>query len=507
MFRLLEKIIDPTRARVATQPPAGLLRFYWHFVRQAKGLFVALFAAGLCVALLDASVPWFIGRLVRLITTARGPEVLAAHAGLLGAMAVVLLVGRPLAIGCQSLISNTGIVAGMTNLVRWQSHLHVVRQSWPFFQNDFAGRIAARVMETGPAVRQSAVAGVTAVWGILVYGASALALLGTVHPLLMLPVLFWFAAYGVMLRVFVPRVRERSKRNSEARSLIVGRIVDSYTNIVTLKLFARLQPRGRLCARGDRRPHARPSATSCGIMSAVHRSRCRALNALMLASQTDAGDRRSGSRGTHRRRHGGDGDPAHLANRLGGGLGRGAGDRHLRARRHDPGGHVDHRPADRAGRPARRHGRSRCPAATILLRARSHSATAAAIPPPARPRRCVIRPGEKIGLVGRSGAGKTTLVNLLLRFHDLDAGRILVDGQDIADVTQESLRGAISVVTQDTSLLHRSIGENIAYGRPDAGSGRDRGGRPAGACPRLHRRPGPTGRGAPAMRRRWANAA
>lgn len=190
MFRFFESLIRPTAAASAVQPPAGLLPFYWHFLRQAVPLFVALFAAGLCVALLDASVPWFIGRLVRLVTTAPSPSVLWDNAGLLGAMLAVLLVGRPLAIAVQNLISNAGLVAGMTNLVRWQSHLHVVRQSWPFFQNDFAGRIAARVMETGPAVRQSAISAVTAVWGILVYGCTAMTLLGTVHPLLMLPILF-----------------------------------------------------------------------------------------------------------------------------------------------------------------------------------------------------------------------------------------------------------------------------------------------------------------------------
>ena len=149
--------------------------------------------------------------------------------------------GRPLAVATQNLVSNAGIVAGVTNLVRWQSHRYVVRQSWPFFQNDFAGRIAARVMETGPAVRQSGIAAITAVWGILVYGVSALTLLGSVKPVLMLPIAFWFAGYAAVLRAFVPRVRDRSKRNSEARSLVMGRIVDSYTNIVTLKLFARLR--------------------------------------------------------------------------------------------------------------------------------------------------------------------------------------------------------------------------------------------------------------------------
>ena len=157
MFGFFESIIEPTRSAPVTQPPQGLMRFYWHFARQAKSLFLALFAAGLCVAMLDASVPWFIGRLVRALTTTPRDLFLAQQGRFLVAAAVVVLVGRPLAIAVQNLVSNTGIVVNVTNMVRWQSHRHVVRQSWPFFQNDFAGRIASRVMETGPAVRQSAV--------------------------------------------------------------------------------------------------------------------------------------------------------------------------------------------------------------------------------------------------------------------------------------------------------------------------------------------------------------
>jgi ATP-binding cassette subfamily B multidrug efflux pump len=462
MFRFFESLIQPTASAVAVQPPPGLLPFYWHFVRQAKGLFVALFAAGLCVALLDSSVPWFIGRLVRLITTATGPQVLGEHAGLLAAMVAVLLVGRPLAIACQSMISNAGIVAGMTNLVRWQSHLHVVRQSWPFFHNDFAGRIAARVMETGPAVRQSAVAGITAVWGIIVYGASALALLGTVHPLLMLPVIFWFAAYGVMLRLFVPRVRERSKRNSEARSLIVGRIVDSYTNIVTLKLFARLRHEDAY-VREAIDGHTAAFRHQLRMMS-LFTICLQTLNAMMLVGETSLA-MWLWSRGTI-----GVGTVA-MAIPLTWQIASAAG--WVAVQVTDIFEHVGTiqegmmtiaKPIALADRPG---------ATTLIVpggdirfdRMGFGYGRANGL---IRDFNLHVRAGEKIGLVGRSGAGKTTLVNLLLRFHDVEDGRILIDGQDIAGVTQESLRGAISVVTQDTSLLHRSVGENIAYGRPDA---------------------------------------
>src|SRR6476659_11177827 len=156
-------------------------------------------------------------------------------------MAFVLLILRPFAQMAQNLISNQAIAVNVANMIRWQNHWHVVRQSWAFFQNDFAGRIANRVMQTGPSIRETLTALLTAVWYILVYGTSALILLASADRWLALPIVIWFGAYLVMLRVFVPRMRDRSKEVSEARSMLTGRVVDSYTNILTVKLFARAQ--------------------------------------------------------------------------------------------------------------------------------------------------------------------------------------------------------------------------------------------------------------------------
>ncbi len=462
MFRFFEEIIAPTAPGEVVQPPEDLLRFYWHFVRQAKALFGALFVAGLMVALLDASVPWFIGKLVRAITSTPRETFFALNGRFLLAMAVVVLGARPLAIALQNLVSNTGIVVSVTNLVRWQSHRHVVRQSWPFFQNDFAGRIASRVMETGPAVRQSAVAGITAIWGITVYGVTALTLLGSVDAWLMLPIAAWFAAYAVMLRIIVPRLRDRSKGTSEARSLVVGGIVDSYTNILTLKLFARLSHEDAY-VRDVVDAHTRAFRRQMRMLSTLFMS-LQMLNALMLAGEislaiglwqrgridvgivamaipltwqiasaagwvavqvTDIFE----NVGTIQEGMMTIAKPIALPDRLGSG--------ELEVERGDI----------RFERVSFGYGREIGLIRDLDLR---------------------IRPGEKIGLVGRSGAGKTTLVNLLLRFHEIEGGRILIDGADIAGVTQESLRANISVVTQDTSLLHRSIHDNIAYGRPEA---------------------------------------
>ncbi len=259
------------------------------------------------------------------------------------------------------MISHVAIMANVTNLIRWQSHRHVVRQSWPFFQNDFAGRIASRVMDTGPAVRQSAIASITAIWGIVVYGVTALTVLGRVDAVLMIPIL------RVVRRPMrcccassCPALRDRSKRTSEMKSLVVGRVVDGYTNILTVKLFARLAHEDRH-VRDVFDQHTSAYRSQMRLMATLFMS-LQAMNALMLVGETDAG--RHGlaerPRGCRHRRHG---DPAHLADRLGGRLGRRAGDRHLREPRHHPGGHDDDRQADRPRRTATARANSRSAAA------------------------------------------------------------------------------------------------------------------------------------------------
>src|SRR5947207_1528087 len=331
-------------------PPQGLLAFYWHFVSQAKGWFAAMFAASLAVALLDTVIPLFIGRLVSLMEATDRQAACAAQWPLLLGMGGLVLIVRPLVLLADIAIRHNALIPGATCLIRWQSHWHVVRQSWPFFQNDFAGRIANRVMQTANALRESAMASIRAVWYIGAYGASAYALMALADWRLGLPTLLWFCGYLLFLRYFVPRMRDLAKASSEARSLVMARVVDSYTNILTVKLFARL---------ADEDAYVRETV-----------------------------DEHQGAIAAHTR----------LITRF-----------------------------------------------MFCLTAMN-----AAL------------------LVSTAGTGKSTLVNLLQRFYDAEQGRICIDGQDIAHVTQESLRAAIGMVTQDTSLLHRSIAANIRYGRPSA---------------------------------------
>src|SRR6202048_1959411 len=239
LFRFFESLLEPTAIPPQGTPPAGLAAFYWHHARQARGLVAALFVAGFVVALIDTTIPVFVGRVITLVSNhAPGSLLHDSWPPLLG-MGFVVLVSRPLAMLLQNMITNQAIIPGLSNLIRWQSHWHVVRQSWTFFQNDFAGRIAQRVMQTGPSLRESVVAATNAVWYILVYGGGAILLLASNDARLAIPIVLWFAGYAALLRYFVPRLRTRSRHMSDTRSALTGRVVDSYTNIQTVKLFAR----------------------------------------------------------------------------------------------------------------------------------------------------------------------------------------------------------------------------------------------------------------------------
>ncbi len=237
---MLLKAIRGTASTGDGAPPPGLVAFYWHFVRQAKGWYAAMFVASLAVALLDTVIPLFIGKLVSLMQAKDRLAALASQWPLLALMIGLVLVARPLAVLADIAIRHLALIPGKTSLIRWQSHWHVIRHSWSFFQNDFAGRIANRVMQTANALRESVMASIRAVWYIGAYGASALALMSVADWRLGMPTLAWFAGYCLFLRRFVPRMRELSRASSEARSLVMARVVDSYTNILTVKLFARL---------------------------------------------------------------------------------------------------------------------------------------------------------------------------------------------------------------------------------------------------------------------------
>ena len=467
MVRTLERLLRPTDTPPDRPPPLlgepyALGRFYWHFVRQARWLVVALFVAGLLVALLDSMIPVFIGRTVSLIST-HTPSALLRDAGWqLAGMAAVLLLVRPVALLVQYGITNQTIAANLTNLIRWQSHWHVVRQSWAYFQNDFAGRVANRVMQVGPALRESVVSGTNAVWYIVVYGSSATVLLARADWRLALPTLAWFGGYAVLLRYFVPRMRDRSRAMSEVRSALTGRVVDSYTNILTVKLFA---------AAREEDQFVRESVDE--HTAAFHRQlRLTTRFTVTLASMNACFVTAVGADALLLWLHGriAVGIVA-MALPLAWQLTQMAGwvAQNVTAIFENVGIVQD---AMRSVAVARQHPDApnavelQVPRGRIAFeRVRFGYGTQRGV---LHDLSLDIAPGERVGLVGHSGAGKSTLVNLLLGFYALEGGRIAIDGQDVAGVTQESLRQHIGMVTQDTSLLHRSIRDNIRYGRPRA---------------------------------------
>jgi ATP-binding cassette subfamily B multidrug efflux pump len=348
----------------------------------------------------------------------------------------------------------------------------VVRQSWTFFQNDFAGRIANRVMQTGPAIRESLVALLTAVWYILVYGTSALLLLAAADRWLALPIVLWFACYLVLLRTFVPRMRDRSKDMSEVRSLVTGRVVDSYTNILTVKLFARAAQEDAY-VREALDLHTGKFHTSLRL-NTLFGLTLSLLNAVMVTSTGALAlllwTRGQVAVGT-----------VAMALPLAWQIINISGWVAWQVTSIFENVGVVQEGMMTIARPITLNDRPQA-ADLVVTRGeiafedvRFHYGRDTAVREDGLRRPSVldgftltVGPGEKIGLVGRSGAGKSTVVNLLLRFFDLEGGRIRIDGQDIAAVAQESLRSQISVVTQDTSLLHRSIFDNIRYGRPQS---------------------------------------
>jgi ATP-binding cassette subfamily B multidrug efflux pump len=469
MFRFFEtrvRDIAPPPEALDTGPPPGLMAFYWHFMRQTRGLYLTMLATGLGVALIDTLMPVFIGRMVGLMASADPALALQQQTPVLAGIALLLLIGRPVMIFLDSLVRNNAVIPGVTTMIRWQSHWHVVRQSGPFFQNDFAGRLATRVMNTANSLRESVVASVRAIWYIVVYGISALAMMLSFDWRLALPMLCWLICFLLFLRHFVPQMRDLSRASSAARSAVMGRVVDSYTNIMTVKLFSRAKDEDAYVR--DAMDEHRERLAEHMRLTTRFMATLTALNALLVVGTAAV---------SLWLWHGQHISPAivatslplvwQIANMAGwvswevSGIFENIGvvqeGIETIAVPHTM---VDHPQARALSVP---HGDIRFDNVDFSYGQRANGGRAVL-----NGLNLHIRPGERVGLVGRSGAGKSTLVNLLLRFYDVEAGRITIDGQDLRDVTQESLRGAIGMVTQDTSLLHRSIAANIRYGRPEA---------------------------------------
>ncbi|NRF66632.1 ABC transporter ATP-binding protein [Aquincola sp. S2] len=462
MFSLFERFVDPYPETTPPTPPKGFFPFLWactHGLRRYIGA-MTLFTA--IIGVFEALLFSMLGNIVDWLSVVPPQRLWQDERGRLLLLAAVLAGSLGL-VALQSMFKQQALAGNFPMRLRWNFHRLMLGQSMSFYQDEFAGRVAAKVMQTALAVRDTWMTVCDILVFIIIYFVTLVAVVGSFNAWMLAPLLGWLALYLVTLRWFVPRLARVAKSQADARSLMTGRITDAYTNIATVKLFAHAQ-REAGHARGAMQEflgtvHQQMRLVT-GFEIVIH-----ALSMMLIAGTAGAA----------------------LALWIQGQVGLGA-------------------VAAATAMALRLNGISHWimwEMATlfedigtvqdgITTLSRPHAIVDA---PDAKPlqvthgelrfddvnfsyggdKRVIehfslrIRPGEKIGLVGRSGAGKSTIVNLLLRFYDIDSGRLTIDGQDVARVTQDSLRAQVGMVTQDTSLLHRSVRDNILYGRPAAG--------------------------------------
>ena len=465
MFRFFENRLDFYPAAEPALPPRRLVPFVWACTQGMRGLIALLTVLAALRAAFDALLFALLGRVVDWIGQADPAHFWAGHGPALAALAAVLLSSIAL-IALHTLVQHQALAIGFPMRLRWNFHRLMLRQSLSFYADEFAGRVTAKVMQTALAVRDVMLTAVDVVIGMGVYMLTLLALTAGMDWRLMLPFALWALAYGLACGYFVPRLGRAGKEQADARSLMTGRVTDAYTNIATVKLFSHSQ-REAAYAREAMQAFQITGQVQMRLISAFEIVNHALIMLLMLSAgglslwlwsrgQTGAGA-----------------VAAVIAMSL-----RLAGISHWVmwefARLFENIGTVQDGISTLTQTPAVADAPQARPLAVTRGDVRfenvsfAYEAGSGGSKPVISGLNLHIRPGEKVGLVGRSGAGKSTLVNLLLRFHDVQGGRILIDGQDIAHVTQESLRAAIGMVTQDTSLLHRSMRDNILYGRPDA---------------------------------------
>jgi ATP-binding cassette subfamily B multidrug efflux pump len=466
LFTYFEKLLHPYPSAEPALPPRGFFAFIWACTEGLRGkiLAMALLTAAmsafeaLLFAMLGRIVDWLGGQVPARLWEERGTTLTWLGIALAASIAVVAL---------QTIVKHQTLAVNLPMRLRWNFHRLMLGQSMAFYQDEFAGRITAKVMQTALAVRETLFVLADVLVAMTVYVATMIVLAAVLDRQLMLPFMVWLVLYIAMLFFFVPRRGKIGKAQADARAMMTGRITDAYTNIATVKLFSHAHREAgfaraamqdfmltgygqmRLVSAFEITNHALSMGLTAGMagmglwlwsQGAVGVGAVAAATAMALRLQgmshwimwemtslfENIGTVQDGMKTLSRQRTVLDApDAATLT---------------------VPRGEVRFEHASfRYGLDPAEGGRRVIDDLTLT-----------------------VAPGEKIGLVGRSGAGKSTLVNLLLRFHDLESGRILIDGQDIAHVTQDSLRAHIGMVTQDTSLLHRSVADNIAYGRPDA---------------------------------------
>tara|TARA_B110000093_G_scaffold99405_1_gene106947 strand:+ start:1028 stop:2851 length:1824 start_codon:yes stop_codon:yes gene_type:complete len=462
MFSYFEKQLNPYPPEIPENPPATLVAFCIHYT---KGVWAWIFIMALLVtvvAAMEVLLFGFLGNIIDWLTQVDKENFLQEQGQTLFFIGAVVLIALPLFSLLLSLVSHQTIIGNYPMRIRWQAHRYLLRQSFGFYQDEFAGRVATKVMQTALGIREAVMKMADVMVYVSIYFIGGLILVANFDPWIILPFIVWLAAYVSLLSFLLPKLNQVSGEQADARSTMTGRVVDSYTNIMTVKLFAHA---------GREEYYVKESMN--GFMKTVYRmmrlSTClrglvEVLNAFLLFSVGFVsiwswlnGNASVGAVavavGLVLRMHGMSHWIMWEMSALFESLGMARDGMNTLARVQSV---TDVRNAAKL---------SVSMGAIEFEKIRFHYGKESAV---IENFSLAIKPGEKIGVVGRSGSGKTTLMNVLLRLFDLELGRILIDGQDISQVTQDSLRAEIGVVTQDTALLHRSVRDNIAYGKQDA---------------------------------------
>jgi len=458
LFRYFESLVDPLEEAPVTRPPTRTLEFFKHYLYPIRRLLIVTLSLAGIAALTELFLYVFLGELVDWMASTSPENFFQSHGLALALMVVVAAVIRPLAMLASRCLISLSLAPGVANTVRWRNHRYVSRQSLNYFQNDFAGRIAQKIMQTGNAVREATINVIDGVWLLVIYLLGTVWLFSGIDGRLMLPIVVWLLGYLVVIWWLVPPVRRRSAALSEATSGLTGRVVDGYTNIQSVKLFAHASAEDDFVAESV----AQHTSAFRKLMRAIigMTAALTALNTLLIIVNAllsivfwSQGSISIGAVAVA------NGLVIRLSQMSGWIL------RTITALFENIG--VVENGIETISQVCTVNDR---PNATELYVPHGevqfdevwfdYGNDVVAV----KDFSLTIKPGERVGLVGRSGAGKSTLVNLLLRFFDIDRGRILIDGVDIATVTQQSLRQNIGMVTQDTSLMHRSIRDNIRYG-------------------------------------------
>ena len=463
MWRWFEQRVDPYPEAPPSTPPRAFLSFLWAGTQGLRPYIVGMTLLTASIGAFEALLFALLGRLVDWLGRT-APERLWSEQGttLLWLAAVVL--GSGVLVALQTLLKHQTLAGNFPMRLRWNFHRLMLGQGMAFYQDEFAGRVAAKVMQTALAVRDTCITLTDIMVFVTIYFVTMVAILGGFDAWMLLPFLAWVALYAASLVWFVPRLSRVSRAQADARALMTGRITDAYTNIATVKLFSHA---------GREAGYARSAMQE--FMQTVN-AQMRLVSGIEIINHTLSMGLILGTSGV----------ALWLWSQGQVGIGAVAAATAMALRLNGMSHWVmwemamlfenvgtvqdgintlaqPHRVVDRPHAPALQvpHGEIRFEHVSFAYPSQAGRMVL-------RDFDLTIRPGEKIGLVGRSGAGKSTLVNLLLRFYDLEQGRILVDGQDIATVAQDSLREHVGMVTQDTSLLHRSVRDNILYGRPQA---------------------------------------